>query len=66
MTCVKCGCYVPSAFDRCPSCNTHKSISSEGYDVVRFEIWGTEYTCQITTMQENKDGTVSFRMKSKN
>ena len=64
MKCVKCGCYVPCWFDRCPACNAHKSLTDKGYDVVKFEIWGVEYTCRITTMQENKDGSVSFRMKS--
>mgnify|MGYP003324610609 CR=1 FL=1 len=63
MTCAKCGCYIPNGFTTCPSCEAHKSLT-DSYDTVTFEILGTEYTCKISSMIENKDGTISFRMKS--
>jgi hypothetical protein len=64
MTCSKCGCFIPSRFEHCPACDQHKSLTTEGYDVVKFEIWGVEYQCRITMMRENKDGSVSFNMKT--
>ena len=63
MFCQKCGCYIPMFSDYCPACEAHKSLT-KNYDIIRFKMWGAMYECQITTMHENKDGTVSFRMKT--
>ena len=64
MNCKRCGCYFPSTFKRCPACDSHKRMTKAEQDTVSFRFHGIEYTCQVTTMQENKDGSVSFRMKT--
>lgn len=66
MTCKNCGCYIPKGFIKCPSCDYRRFTKYADYDTVKFFFHGVEYTCDVSTMKENKDGSISFYMKTKN
>ena len=64
MKCKNCGCYIPKGFIECPSCGYRRFTKYSDYETVKFFLHGVEYTCDVSSMKENKDGTISFYMKT--